>query len=915
MSFDWNLSSDEESGVNGNWDDVDLYKSIASGDNGHAGSAKKLGANFASIADMNGQNNRATSYDDDDDNSGASSSSDEDRNDYVGHSNDFSGVPLFSASNEYDSIKDGDDEDSVDWEDAGDGLNETPELHTDMTTVAALSTNHLNLKPVTVDWTKKTDSPVNKKKRKKEAKRVARKRYRFEQLAPHMQQLLVPLEKSHLLSLTSHAIYASQQASSDLTLHLAHSLIPLAWHNSNQHSHAPTINELASFCNFYFHLIHPNLHQTAADVVMNRTPRRPTTNRRRRQQNMPKGEMESGGILPGGKTDTTIRYRTEEYCAHLDATLAVGRTNCSAKRFHRHEQVRLFIAMVRSLGWRARFVMAMEPIKKDLDPNHPIFVAMAAQTFFRKLWKCTTSTAKQSTKIDGSTTAAENTVADDDGGGKMPAKRGVKTEPDATKSSVASSSYPSSYNATRSPQPLCWVEVLCKTNGSEKTRTRRVHKNGQDGHSHSQQYHWVHVDPSLELFNRPDSVEVALYATSEGIAYSKAKRKLPIPYALAAEHVSISDTDAQLRLVDVTPRYASSYVETLKCRGVLRSKQKSVPDKDRVDKWWVATLKLINGANGNNEKQNLQTKGHTEADAIELDNDCDTDKKHAANPDKHLEETDTLEQQMLHETLQNEPIPTSKASFKTSPVYVLPSLFNVNEVLKPNAKKRICGMFKGEFVFRRSDVETALSARRWLYKGRMVNESELSNPIKRVKKRAKPSSSSSFKALKSYGVGQSNDGSEATRSKILDAASQPLDDGMEDLYGSWQTRAWKPDYIGPNDEIPFNEHKNIELALLNPGLVHIDKRNVAKVAKKLGIPYAPCLLGFEGHGGNRTPTIRGIVVHEHNEELLREAHVEMESHLVQEEHERQQQAVLLRWKRLLVGVLTRDRLDRAYGEE
>jgi xeroderma pigmentosum group C-complementing protein len=80
-------------------------------------------------------------------------------------------------------------------------------------------------------------------------------------------------------------------------------------------------------------------------------------------------------------------------------------------------------------------------------------------------------------------------------------------------------------------------------------------------------------------------------------------------------------------------------------------------------------------------------------------------------------------------------------------------------------------------------------------------------------------------------------------------------------------------------------------------------------------PYAPCLLGFEGHQGNRTPTISGIVVHAHNEELLREAHVEMASQLLEEEHENHQKAVLGRWKRLLAGVLIKERLARDYGDE
>jgi xeroderma pigmentosum group C-complementing protein len=71
-------------------------------------------------------------------------------------------------------------------------------------------------------------------------------------------------------------------------------------------------------------------------------------------------------------------------------------------------------------------------------------------------------------------------------------------------------------------------------------------------------------------------------------------------------------------------------------------------------------------------------------------------------------------------------------------------------------------------------------------------------------------------------------------------------------------------------------------------------------------------LGFEGHGGNRTPTIRGIVVHEHNDELLREAHVEMESQLVEDEYKERQRLIYGKWKRLIKGVLTKERLAREY---
>jgi xeroderma pigmentosum group C-complementing protein len=73
------------------------------------------------------------------------------------------------------------------------------------------------------------------------------------------------------------------------------------------------------------------------------------------------------------------------------------------------------------------------------------------------------------------------------------------------------------------------------------------------------------------------------------------------------------------------------------------------------------------------------------------------------------------------------------------------------------------------------------------------------------------------------------------------------------------------------------------------------------------------MLGYDGHGGNRTATIRGIVVHDQNVELLREASVEWESHAVEVENQERRFAILRRWKRLVVGMLTKERLDREYG--
>ena len=73
------------------------------------------------------------------------------------------------------------------------------------------------------------------------------------------------------------------------------------------------------------------------------------------------------------------------------------------------------------------------------------------------------------------------------------------------------------------------------------------------------------------------------------------------------------------------------------------------------------------------------------------------------------------------------------------------------------------------------------------------------------------------------------------------------------------------------------------------------------------------MLGFEGHGTNRKPKFQGVVVHEHNANLLQEASNEVAAQREDEEEKARTRAIYAKWKRLLVGVLTEDRLEREYG--
>jgi len=421
-----------------------------------------------------------------------------------------------------------------------------------------------------------------------------------------------------------------------------------------------------------------------------------------------------------------------------------------------------------------------------------------------------------------------------------------------------------------------------------------------------------------------------------------------------------------VRMTDVTRRYASSMVDTMEARGIPQPRAKQgtkrrrsnnmrtrnafntmEQEEERPDEWWSKFLKTISYPNHNPSplpKAKIQFKGRTIQDAIALEDEDDGNDEMNRKPaavdlrskinvpidnnnkieDEDENNHDNFDLERDEESqlaARKEPLPTSKAAFKKHPMYVIRSGLNSTEVLKPDSKKRVCGMFKGELVFQRSDVETALSEKRWLYEGRKVRESELDKPILKVKARKKPASDQ-FKALKNYGVGDDNDGSAESRAKQIQDASKPIGgDGNKHLYGSWQSDPWGPTPVSPNDLIPVNEYNNIELELLNPGLVHVELHHIAKVAKKLNLPYAPCLLGFEsngrgrGGGGTRMPTIRGIVVHEHNEELLCEAHAEMSDFLLQQEHDDKKHSILLKWKRLLVGILTKDRLEREYGDD
>ena len=851
MSFHWNLSSDEEEeqGLE------ELWKKAAQAND-----------------------NESRDLEDNDD---------EEENDGM-----FSFLPSASGPsvaklpsggfNDFEDADNEDEDDSVNWEDAQEEDNSEEQ---DGKPAAKNSTDiaiKRPLKAVTIDLDKRAEEEKSKDEKKRPKK--ARKSYKHASLPQHVRFLLDNLHKTHLLALVSHALFNSSQCSDELLLPVAYSLIPDTILSNLSHDQeatgfsVPSLSQLRDFCQFFFDLANNAEHRLQQTLQANAAagaPRMNASSRRGVKRNRSWGNSESNNkhlSLDNQLAQGSPAKRLIEYCSYLamtqseDPQLFMEQLNLPMlmnQVWSTTDKVNLLIAMARSIGWRARYAVAVEPTKRDLDMNHPIFKTATINVFHAiSTWSRPTSNKNRKSKE----------VIDVDAKPTGSPKKTAKRRPINKKEEK-----PAQFNIdllTASGDDslvVGWVEILSRIDASTR-RGRRKSENASGGSRPKMR--WVHVDPHYEAFDDPGRAEThlfELYQQREQLLQGeslnpkglkkrnsggKSKRRRPVAYVVAVEHYgdSSDSQEQQKRITDVTPRYASSMVESIKLRGIT-PKQQAKLLSNQGGSWWSKTIKILNASfkgvagkvspsklmySDTKDKTTKQSGKNSEA-AIDITSDNEEPTKQNSNaPHDYEEEEDVVEsfeKEELSKSVKNEALPTSKEKFKNHPLYVIPSVMKKTEVLAPDAKKRICGIFKGEKVYSRSDVSEALLEKKWLYKGRKVRKDEMKKPVKRVKGRAKTSKggAASFKALTTYGVGKENDGSSESERKQLDQASKPLDDGMQDLYAIWQTDAWSPPFVGPSDSIPVNEYKNVELELLNPGLTHIPEPGVAAVAKQLGM--------------------------------------------------------------------------------
>eukprot|EP00743_Colponemidia_sp_Colp-15_P012209 GILK01013816.1.p1 GENE.GILK01013816.1~~GILK01013816.1.p1 ORF type:complete len:1008 (-),score=135.54 GILK01013816.1:18-2771(-) len=232
-------------------------------------------------------------------------------------------------------------------------------------------------------------------------------------------------------------------------------------------------------------------------------------------------------------------------------------------------------------------------------------------------------------------------------------------------------------------------------------------------------------------------------------------------------------------------------------------------------------------------------------------------------------------------------LPSSGQAYKNHPLYCLESQLKKYEAIYP--KTRTLGQFKDEAVYSRSCVVLLHTKERWEREARRVRDNELP-----------------YKLVKLSRLSSKHDGSQSATSGTA----------MTALYGEWQTYEYTPP-AAANGLVPKNERGNVQLfgkQTLPAGTVHVRLSGAGMVAKRLGIDYAPAMMGFDIKGGRSVPIIDGVVVCAEHEEALRTAHKEMEQRRAEREKQKRIDSAKAKWRQVLKSLLVKKYMDEQYKD-
>lgn len=250
-----------------------------------------------------------------------------------------------------------------------------------------------------------------------------------------------------------------------------------------------------------------------------------------------------------------------------------------------------------------------------------------------------------------------------------------------------------------------------------------------------------------------------------------------------------------------------------------------------------------------------------------------------------LQRADQLDEEALIRRAQREPLPKSRTGFKRHSGYVLESQFRQNEIVHPPGAKPV-GLFRGqEPVWKRADVTELRTPTQWRREGRCVR-----------------------------------DGERASKTLRGGTAMMTL------LYGIWQTDVLPesdrtvPEPRDQRGPIPgTNNYGNFEIldasssAKLPPGTVYLPDEAVRSAAARLGISFAPAVVGFARERGLLRPRFRGAVIWERDQSAALEAATAERARLQALQVEQRAERLGAAWRLLIKNVLVDLYVEGRYG--
>lgn len=365
---------------------------------------------------------------------------------------------------------------------------------------------------------------------------------------------------------------------------------------------------------------------------------------------------------------------------------------------------------------------------------------------------------------------------------------------------------------------------------------------------------WFPVDPLVtETISKPAAFEPPA-----------SDRRNNMSYVIAFEEDRVAR--------DVTRRYVKAY--NAKTR---KNRVESTPEGDR---WWRRTMRPFERA--------------------------------------WTSDVDQIEDTELAVAEEKEPMPKNIADFKNHSYYALARHLRRNEIL---VSTRECGKVaagrdpsmpggkKLESVYRRKDVKIAKSSDAWYRLGREVKIGE--QPVKTVPAKRRP-----------------DDG---------DDVGNAMDERADtNLYTEEQTELYVPPPI-VNGMVPKNSYGNLDVfvpSMVPAGGVHIAgtlqnllqllcSTNIqlkldletAQAARLLGIDYSDALVGFEFRGRHGTAVLRGAVVANEYREAVEAVISGYRDERAQAKETIRTNAALRMWKRMLVALRIKERIDSYAGDD